>query len=32
MLDLDGEGAALEDRHCGHGGALLDPVYRIAPG
>jgi hypothetical protein len=33
MLDLDGEGAiALEDRHCGHGGALIDPVYRITPG
>ena len=33
MLDLDGEGAiALEDRHAGHGGALIDPVYRIAPG
>ena len=33
MLDLDGEGAiALEDRHSGHGGALIDPVYRIAPG
>jgi hypothetical protein len=33
VLDLDGEGAiALEDRHCGHGGALIDPVYRIAPG
>ena len=27
MLDLDGEGAiALEDRHSGHGGALIDPV------
>jgi hypothetical protein len=33
LLDLDGEGAiALEDRHGGHGGALIDPVYRIAPG
>jgi hypothetical protein len=33
IRDLDGEGAiALEDRHCGHGGALIDPVYRIAPG
>ena len=33
MLDLDGEGAlALEDCHCGHGGALIDPMYRIAPG
>ena len=33
MLDLDGEGAiALADRHSGHGGALIDPVYRIAPG
>jgi len=33
MLDRDGEGAiALEDRHSGHGGALIDPVYRIAPG
>ena len=33
MLDLDGEGAiALEDRHSGHAGALIDPVYRIAPG
>ena len=31
MLDLDGEGAlALEGRHCGHGGALIDPMYRIA--
>ena len=28
MLDLDGEGAiALEDRHAGHAGALIDPVY-----
>ena len=28
MLDLEGESAlALEDRHCGHGGALIDPVY-----
>jgi len=26
------EGAiALEDRHPGHGGALIDPMYRIAP-
>ena len=33
MLDLDGEGAiALEDRHAGHGDALIDPMYRIAPG
>ena len=33
MLDLDGEGAiALDDRHPGHAGALIDPVYRIAPG
>ena len=33
MLDLDGEGAiALEDRHSGRGGVLVDPVYRIAPG
>ena len=33
MLDLDGEGAiALDDRHSGHGGALIDPVYQIAPG
>jgi hypothetical protein len=33
MRDPDGEGAiALEDRHPGHGGALIDPVYRIAPG
>ena len=33
MLDLDGEGAiALDDRHSGHAGALIDPVYRIAPG
>jgi hypothetical protein len=33
MLDLDGEDAlALEDYHSGHGGALIDPLYRIAPG
>ena len=33
MLDLDGEGViALEDRHCGHGGALIDPVYASRPG
>ena len=33
MLDLDGEGAlALEGRYCGHGGTLIDLVYRIAPG
>jgi hypothetical protein len=33
MLDLDREGVlALEDRHSVHGGALIDPVYRIAPG
>ena len=33
MLDLDGEGAiALDDRHSGHAGALIDPLYRIAPG
>ena len=33
MLDLDGEGAiAREDRPSGHGDALIDPVYRIAPG
>jgi len=33
MRDLDGEGAlALKDRHAGHGGALIDPVYRIASG
>jgi hypothetical protein len=32
-LDLDGEGAlALEDCHSSHGGALIDPLYRIAPG
>ena len=31
MLDLEGEGAiALEDRHPGHDGALIDPMYRIA--
>ena len=33
MRDLDGEGAiALDDRHPGHAGALIDPLYRIAPG
>ncbi len=33
MLDLDGEGAiALDDRHSGHAGVLIDPLYRIAPG
>jgi hypothetical protein len=33
MLDLDSEGAiAQEDRHSGHGGALIEEVYRIAPG
>jgi hypothetical protein len=33
ILDLDGEGAiVLEDRHCGHGAALIDPVSRIALG
>jgi hypothetical protein len=33
MLDLDGEGAiALEDRHVGHAGALIDAAHRIAPG
>jgi hypothetical protein len=33
MRDLDGEGAiALADRHSGHGGALIAPVYRFAPG
>jgi hypothetical protein len=33
MLDLDGEGAiALDDRHSGHGDALIDPVCGIAPG
>jgi hypothetical protein len=33
LLDLDGEGAlALADPDSGHDGALIDPVYRIAPG
>jgi hypothetical protein len=33
MLNLDGEAAiALEDRHAGHAGALIDPAHRIAPG
>jgi hypothetical protein len=33
MLDLDGESViAREDRHSGYGDALIDPVYRIAPG
>jgi hypothetical protein len=33
ILDLDGEGAiALEERHAGHRGGRIDPLYRIAPG
>jgi hypothetical protein len=33
MLDLDGKGAiALEDRHSGHAGALIDPLYQTVPG
>jgi hypothetical protein len=33
LLDLDGAGViALEGRHAGHGGALIDPAHRIAPG